>query len=126
MDKAVRYSKKRSAVYDVLCSTTSHPTAEWIYSRVKELYPDISLGTVYRNLAMFKADGRAVCVSVVDGQERYDANTRPHSHFVCRRCNAVLDVFDDESAPASEHCDCGVVESCEVIYRGVCSRCAPQ
>ena len=35
MDKAVRYSKKRSAVYDVLCSTTSHPTAEWIYSRVK-------------------------------------------------------------------------------------------
>lgn len=124
MDRAVRYSKKREAVYDVLCSTKSHPTAEWIYEQVKREYPDISLGTVYRNLAMFKADGRVVCVGVVDGQERYDADTRPHSHFVCRSCGAVLDVESSETVTVSEAAaGCGKIESCEITYRGVCNPC---
>ncbi len=123
MDHAVRYSKKRMAVYEALCSTKSHPTAEWIYGQVKREYPDISLGTVYRNLAMFKADGRAVCVGVVNGQERYDATTAPHTHFVCRCCGAVLDV-EEEAAPAPEHAPgCGRIESREIVYRGVCDEC---
>ncbi|MDD6189577.1 MAG: transcriptional repressor [Clostridiales bacterium] len=124
MERAVRYSKKRTAVYDVLCSTKSHPTAEWIYTQVKREFPDISLGTVYRNLAMFKADGKVVCVGVVDGQERYDATTSPHSHFVCRLCSSVLDVEEDAAAGDTPGVSgCGKIESREIIYRGVCSRC---
>ena len=124
MERAVRYSKKRTAVYEVLSSTKSHPTAEWIYEQVKKEYPDISLGTVYRNLAMFKAEGKIITVGVVDGQERFDADTAPHSHFVCRSCFSVLDVEDREPIPipaAAE--DCGTIESCEIIYRGVCRNC---
>lgn len=124
MERAVRYSKKRTAVYDVLCSTNNHPTAEWIYKQVKREFPDISLGTVYRNLAMFKAEGKAVCVGVVDGQERYDADTSLHSHFVCRLCSSVLDVKEDAvAADAAEVSGCGKMESREIIYRGVCNRC---
>lgn len=124
MERAVRYSKKRKAVYDVLCSTKSHPTAEWIYEQVKREYPDISLGTVYRNLAMFKAEGKVISVGVVDGQERFDADTSPHSHFVCRECCSVLDVEHNEAIPVPKAAeDCGRVESCEIIYRGVCENC---
>ncbi len=124
MERAVRYSKKRTAVYDVLCSTKTHPTAEWIYEQVKQEYPDISLGTVYRNLAMFKADGRAICVGVVDGQERFDADTAPHSHFICRECCSVLDVDDREPIPIPKAAEIlGNVEGCEIIFRGICKNC---
>ena len=59
---------------------------------LREEYPDLSLGTVYRNLALFKKEGSVVTVAVVDGQERYDGCTSPHGHFICYQCNAVTDV----------------------------------
>ena len=125
MDKAVRYSKKRSAIYDILRSTKSHPSADWIYDQVRREHPGISLGTVYRNLAAFKAGGRVICVGVVNGQERYDANVEPHSHFVCRRCGAVLDVDEAAEHPAPDSAgSCGIVESREIVYHGVCKICS--
>lgn len=122
MERATRFSRKRSAVYEVLRSTKSHPTAEWIYEQVKLAYPDISLGTVYRNLAMFKAAGEIISVGVVAGQERFDADVSPHSHFVCRLCNSVIDVAEDAAQPMAKAA-CGRVESCEIIYRGICKSC---
>jgi Fur family peroxide stress response transcriptional regulator len=74
MRKITRYSKKRDAIYELLASTTCHPSAEWIYRNLKAEYPDLSLGTVYRNLSRFKEDGSIISVGVVDGQERYDGN----------------------------------------------------
>ena len=49
-----RFSKKRQAIYDCLAGTTSHPTADWIYHQLHADYPDLSLGTVYRNLTQLK------------------------------------------------------------------------
>lgn len=91
--EAKRNSKKRQAVYDHLCSVTSHPTAEMIYAALKPVIPELSLGTVYRNLAVLLEEGQIITVGKVDGQERYDARTAPHAHFVCRACRQVLDVF---------------------------------
>ena len=71
---------------------TEHPSAEMLYARLKPEFPDLSLGTVYRNLAMFIRDGDAVSVGTVAGQERYDADTHPHAHFICSECGRVLDV----------------------------------
>ena len=51
------YSRQRETILKVLCSTTSHPTAAWIYERVREEIPKVSLGTVYRNLALLEEDG---------------------------------------------------------------------
>lgn len=86
-------SKKRQAIYDYLHSVTSHPTAEMIYAALKPDIPQLSLGTVYRNLAVLLEEGQIITVGKVDGQERYDARTAPHAHFVCRGCRSVLDVF---------------------------------
>ena len=86
-------SQKRQAIYDYLCSVTDHPTAEMVYAALKPDIPELSLGTVYRNLAVLMEEGQIISVGKVDGQERYDARTEPHAHFVCRGCRRVLDVF---------------------------------
>ena len=52
-----RHSPKREAILQCLRSTTCHPSAEWVYSQLKPRIPDLSLATVYRNLARFRAEG---------------------------------------------------------------------
>ena len=54
MERATRYSKKREAILDVIRSSDAHPSAEWIYQALKPAHPDLSLGTVYRNLLFFQ------------------------------------------------------------------------
>ena len=117
----MRKSKKRDAIYEALCSTTAHPSAEWLYSQLKSQIPDLSLGTVYSNLSVFKQNGTAICVGVVDGKERFDGNVSPHAHFVCRTCDAVIDIWDI-SLP--EHPELpGNIESWQLNYYGICENC---
>ena len=127
MEKTTRYSKKRTAIYAALLETDTHPTAEWLYRRLKPEYPDLSLGTVYRNLARFKEDGEVVSVGVVGGQERFDANTEPHPHFVCSRCGGVYDLHGlerDEALDARVEEHFGHrVDSHDLIFHGVCRHC---
>ena len=85
-------SKKRQAILDVLSSTVEHPTAEMVYTALKPEYPELSLGTVYRNLSILAEEGMVISVGTVAGQERYDARTEPHAHFVCMHCRRVLDL----------------------------------
>ena len=92
MERATRYSKKREAILNTIRSSDAHPSAEWIYQTLKPTHPDLSLGTVYRNLLFFQQQGTIQSVGVVGGQERFDATTTPHSHFVCTRCGAVIDL----------------------------------
>ena len=92
MSTTQKHSKKRDTILEVIRSTTCHPSAEWIYNQVKPIYPDISLGTVYRNLALFEQNGDIISVATVDGQKRYDATTPSHIHFICESCNSVIDV----------------------------------
>ena len=75
-----------------LRAVEDHPTAETLYMRLKPDYPELSLGTVYRNLSVLLEEGLAATVATVDGQLRYDGRTEPHAHFICRRCRRVLDL----------------------------------
>jgi Fur family peroxide stress response transcriptional regulator len=86
------YSRKREAILDKVRATDCHPTADELYISLKKEYPDLSLGTVYRNLSLFKKEGSVTTVAVVNGQERFDGHTAPHGHFTCNQCNAVIDV----------------------------------
>ena len=72
-----RYSPKRDAILRCLRSTSCHPSAEWVYSQLKPEIPDLSLATVYRNLARFRAEGEVQVIGCVDGEDRYDGNTAP-------------------------------------------------
>ena len=125
--QARRTSKKRSAIYEALCNTTAHPSAEQIYTQLKPEIPDLSLGTVYRNLAMFKQDGEIVSVGTVAGLERFDGNTAPHAHFVCTKCTDVIDVPQDELPQdfirSAEAVIGGEIAAYQLSYYGVCPKC---
>ena len=92
MESTRRQSKKRDAIRETLLASYDHPSAEEIYRRLKPDIPDLSLGTVYRNLALFREEGKAMSVATVAGQERFDGRTHPHAHFICEKCGRVDDV----------------------------------
>lgn len=127
MEKATRYSKKREAILEALRSTDEHPSADWVYQKLRPEFPDLSLGTVYRNLARFKEEGLIVSVGTVNGQERFDAAVHPHTHFICRTCGAVLDLPGmgpkdlDLDRIARKN---GVkIDHHELLFYGECSHC---
>ena len=100
MEKAQRFSKKRQAIYDAMRSTRRHPSAEWVYQTLKPDYPDLSLGTVYRNIKGMVAAGEVLCVGNVDGKDRFDAYVHPHAHMLCSDCGAVVDLDITEAMAA--------------------------
>ena len=130
MERAIRHSKKREAILAALRGTTRHPSAEWLYRQLKPQHPDLSLGTVYRNLAFFQERGLVQSVGVVQGQERFDAIVAPHSHFVCVCCGTVLDLPDirpDSALEQSVSAQYGfAVQRCELTYYGLCPSCLCQ
>lgn len=127
METIRKYSKKRQAILEALRETRTHPTAEWLYARLKPEYPDLSMGTVYRNLSLFKAEGTITSVGVVNGQERFDADTSPHAHFICSTCGRVEDMVLPQ--PDAEHfaqlCADGgrQMEGYSLTVTGKCSSC---
>jgi Fur family peroxide stress response transcriptional regulator len=92
-----KHSAKRDAILNILKGTGAHPGAQWVYERLKPAMPDLSLGTVYRNLKFFREEGAALSVGVVNGEERFDGVTKPHPHLVCSRCGAVLDLPSEQA-----------------------------
>ena len=125
--KRQNFSRKREAIFQTICSTDIHPTAEWVYQKLKPEYPDLSLGTVYRNISRFKQEGLINSVGVVNGQERLDGNIQPHTHFICSGCGAVLDLKKDFlSQDINEEVgeEFGLkIDSHEMIFHGMCSSC---
>ena len=118
-----RKSRKRDAILTAVRETKTHPSAAWVYARLKPEYPELSLGTVYRNLAAFRDEGRIRCVATPDGEERFDGDTRDHPHFLCEGCGAVTDVETTEQA-ADRLPQGYVVLERQVLYRGFCPDCA--
>ena len=113
-------SKKRQVILEALAATTAHPTAQELYQQLKPDYPDLSLGTVYRNLSLFAEEFR--------GQERFDARTEPHAHLHCAQCGRVIDV-PLPGAPEPQLCalaqsvtDAQVL-GCSITFTGLCKAC---
>ncbi len=123
--KRENFSSKRTAIYNVLKNTTEHPSAKTIYEKLKNDYPDLSLGTVYRNISHFKEKGMVISVATVNGEERIDANTSPHAHFICNGCGNVYDVFDsqlNETAVSLEKQGFKIADF-SVNFHGLCYKC---
>lgn len=126
MQRVLKHSKQRDALYALLCSVKTHPTAEWLYTELKKEYPNISLATVYRNLRLLCETGKAITITVGDGTEHYDATVEPHCHFFCRGCRCVNDIevplAKEINSEAESHNNIKV-ESNNLIFYGLCSYC---
>ena len=88
----MRSTRQRSHIIETLQETTCHPTAAWIFDRVKEKCPNISLGTVYRNLNILKETGKIREIKFGKNTARYDGNIEFHHHIVCLECGKLEDV----------------------------------
>lgn len=118
------YSKQKDAIMSVLMSTKSHPTAEWVYEKVQDIIPNVSLGTVYRNLGKMVKNGEIIKVQGVFEKDRYDGNNHRHSHLVCLDCGAVVD-FDIPKKLDDEILSFGGegTETFSLTYEGLCDTC---
>lgn len=128
INKPMRNSRQRAAILEVLKSTKSHPTADWIYEKVREKIPNISLGTVYRNLAVLKEMGKIMELKCGEKCSRYDGNPENHYHFICVNCGQVFDVEGVEvnkkiDQEVSEKNRWEVFHHCMEFY-GLCSDCS--
>jgi Fur family peroxide stress response transcriptional regulator len=87
-----KYSRQREAIKSYLAQTKEHPTADTVYMNIRRNYPNISLGTVYRNLNLLSEQGEILKINCRDGCDRFDGNPIPHNHFICTECGRVLDL----------------------------------
>lgn len=127
MDSSGKNFRKRTAILSYLRQSRQHPSAETIYTDLKAEIPDLSMGTVYRNLTLFKQQGLATSVATVKGVERFDANTDPHVHFICSDCDAVIDLHQLQTPQGlcneAEACIGCKVGTCQLSFTGVCRTC---
>ena len=126
---ALKYSRQREAIKENLMSRRDHPTADAVYLSIREEYPNISLGTVYRNLQLLTELGELQKIRVGDGLDHFDADTHTHYHFYCNKCGAVIDMdmdaIDEINDIASKTFD-GIIESHNLTFSGICGRCIPK
>lgn len=119
-------SKQRTAIINVLQSTTSHPTADWIYTEVRNIIPNISLGTVYRNLSALAEENEILKLDVGDGTDHFDGCCLPHYHMLCTGCKKVIDInlpYEPELNKKAEDIDDIQVERHDLIFYGLCPEC---
>ena len=128
MESRSKHFRKRDAILEYMRQTDAHPSAETVHAGLKATIPDISLGTVYRNLALFKQQGMIQSLGSVQGVERFDGNVEPHVHFICTGCDAVLDLPELQvpqtlcgSAAAGVG---GTVSGCQLTFSGLCGDCS--
>ncbi|MEG0961418.1 MAG: transcriptional repressor [Lachnospiraceae bacterium] len=125
----IKYSRQRERIKDFLADRYDHPTAETVYMSVKKDFPNISLGTVYRNLSLLEELGEIQKISTGIGPDRFDGNAAPHYHFFCTECGAVLDL----KMESMEHIDQlaesqfdGEVQGHVAYFFGKCANCLPE
>ena len=127
MEHTTKHFRKRDAILNCVRNAMVHPTAEWVYETVRHEIPDISLATVYRNLALFKEQGLITSLGIIKGVERFDGNTQPHVHFICTECGSVVDLpgihVPEELNTAVAWSSGGQVENCQLSFTGKCSDC---
>ena len=127
MEHKAKHFRKRDAILTCLRQTKVHPSADWVYSQLKPEIPDLSLGTVYRNLSLFKEQGLINSLGTVNGVERFDGDTHSHVHFVCTHCGTVQDLEGTPDLPnlwnAAEHDLGSQVLGCQITLTGMCREC---
>ncbi|MBR6770889.1 MAG: transcriptional repressor [Lachnospiraceae bacterium] len=123
---ALKYSRQREVIKAFLYNTDKHPTADDVYVNIRKQYPNISLGTVYRNLTLLSDMGEIKRLRVGDGIDHFDADTSPHNHFICSECGCVIDLkmenIDYITEAASKNFGGQIVGHTTYFY-GYCEDC---
>ncbi len=126
---ALKHSKQRDAILSFLMTRKDHPTADVVYSQLREEYPNISLGTVYRNLTLLSDIGQIRRLRLGDGVDHFDADTSPHYHFLCTKCGSVIDLKLDNIDYINQLADVGFdgqIAGNVTYFYGLCGKCTKE
>jgi len=122
----IKFSRQREAIQKELCGRKDHPTAEDLYAKIRIEHPNISLGTVYRNLHQMAENGKILCIAREGCPVRFDGNPAPHYHLACTACGRVLDVempFMHELDISAAAATGGEIHAHSVLFTGLCADC---
>jgi len=122
----LKYSRQREAIKEFLMTRNDHPTADVVYLNVKKEFPNISLGTVYRNLTLLSDRGEILKLNIGDGADHFDGNTKPHYHFVCSNCHCVMDLEIKDIGGIDEIAGKGFdgqIDGHITYFYGLCGKC---
>lgn len=118
----MRYSRQRESLVELLCSTKSHPDAQWLYEKLRKEYPNISLGTVYRNLRQLTEMGEILELRYGDSSH-FDGDISPHYHMRCSLCNKIIDI-PKESISIEIKTENGFrIDAVDISLGGICRAC---
>jgi len=123
----MRHSRKRDMILKELRQLDTHPSAAELFDIVRERIPQISLGTVYRNLNQLAETGQILRLSGDGGQARFDGDIHPHHHVRCIHCGRVGDVHDVQINDPTDHVespDGFEIIGCDIEFLAVCSNCS--
>ncbi len=121
-----KHSKQREAILAELSARKDHPTADDIYTVLRKSHPNISLGTVYRNLSALADSGKILRLHNGKGSDRFDADISQHCHFKCTVCGCVSDFSADAGSvlpPLDRECFEGRIDGYSLMFYGVCEKC---
>ena len=123
----LRCTPQRYAVMAFLMERNRHPTAAEIFEAVNRVDPRTSRATTYNNLRALVQAGLVREVAVEGRAARFDAKGMRHHHFICDHCGNVEDIeWYDVPRPATGSLGKRILCECEVIFRGLCAKCAPR
>lgn len=122
----MRYSKQREAILDIVMTSCNHPAARMIYDIVRKQIPNVSLGTVYRNLNTLVDMGLIIRIPMKDGNDRFDKTIIKHNHICCEICNKVIDINTNISSSEFHKIENETgfkITDCNFNIKGICNNC---
>ena len=122
-----RHSRQRQRILELLRATETHPTANWLYDKLRNEFPNLSMGNVYRNLGILVEQGLVKRIDFGSTFDRFDANTDHHYHFVCERCAAIVDLelpIDDRLNERVNKATNFKAKRHNIQFYGLCDSCA--
>lgn len=125
-----RNTRQRQLVLEAVRSLHNHPTAEEVFQEVRRLQPNISLGTVYRNLNLLAQEGEILSLGRDMEKDHFDGCNARHPHMICTVCGRVVDLEGLDVQPifqqAQQCCGQGRITGVNLMFQGVCAQCAQE
>lgn len=125
----MKYSKQRELIYKTVMENPVHPSADTVFAMVRKQLPNISLGTVYRNLNQLSEQGALRKISMPNVSDHFDGRVEEHCHVLCEKCSHVFDIDAPELQMLQEKLqNVGNfhVTGCHIYFTGICGECAAQ
>lgn len=122
----MKYSKQRELILTTVRINLIHPTADQVYSIIRKTMPNISLGTVYRNLNLLAENGDIIKISLPNQSDRFDSTLEPHYHMICNKCGKIFDIKLDCLTSLSDDIFKNhqfLVEDYNLVINGTCCDC---